>query len=212
MTYLNDQILKNLKDARQRKGFSQRELSSKSGVPQSHISKIESGAVDLRVSSLVALARVLDLELELVPKKTVPAIKSIVRSSTSADVVSVQKQVQREMAQYKRAIDSINQMPSIANSDLEKLRKVTSNIERFKLDNASLKSIASSRKAIEEVMKQSPANQSKEAIDRSSDIQKTIKNALRQMSSLQSSLAHSNPIQEAMESKPAYNLDEGDNE
>ena len=30
---------------------------------------------------LVALARVLDLELELVPKKAVPAVKSIVRSS-----------------------------------------------------------------------------------------------------------------------------------
>jgi transcriptional regulator with XRE-family HTH domain len=81
MTYLNDQTLKSLREARQRKGFSQRELSAKSGLPQSHISKIESGAVDLRVSRLVALARVLDLELELVPKKAVPAVKSIVRSS-----------------------------------------------------------------------------------------------------------------------------------
>lgn len=86
MTYLNEQILKSLKDARKRKGLSQRELSAKSGVPQSHISKIESGGVDLRVSSLVALARVLGLELELVPRQTVPAVKSIVRSSVSADV------------------------------------------------------------------------------------------------------------------------------
>lgn len=85
MTYLNDQILQSLKEARQRKGFSQRELSAKSGVPQSHISKIESGAVDLRVSSLIALARVLDLELELVPRKTIPAIKSIVRRSGGLD-------------------------------------------------------------------------------------------------------------------------------
>lgn len=89
MSYLNDQILKSLREARQRKGFSQRELSAKSGVPQSHISRIESGAVDLRVSSLVALARVLDLELELVPRKTLPAVKSIVRSSMSADSGSV---------------------------------------------------------------------------------------------------------------------------
>ena len=87
MGYLNDQILKSLKEARRRKGFSQRELSARSGVPQSHISKIESGAVDLRISSLIALARVLDLELELVPKKSIPAVKSIVRSSMSAEVV-----------------------------------------------------------------------------------------------------------------------------
>ena len=80
--YLNDQILKSLREARQRKGFSQRELSAKSGVPQSHISKIENGSVDLRISSLVALARVLGQELALVPKKSVPAVMSIVRSST----------------------------------------------------------------------------------------------------------------------------------
>ena len=95
MTYLNDQIIKSLREARQRKGFSQRELSAKSGVPQSHISKIENGDVDLRVSSLVALARVLDLEIELVPKKAVPAVKSIVRRSTSADLVYAQKMIQK---------------------------------------------------------------------------------------------------------------------
>jgi|SRR5690554_2386415 transcriptional regulator with XRE-family HTH domain len=81
MSYVTEQILENLRDARVRKGFSQRELSARSGVPQSHISKIESGSVDLRVSSLIALARVLDLELLVVPKKAVPAIQSIIRSS-----------------------------------------------------------------------------------------------------------------------------------
>lgn len=100
MTYLNDQILESLREARQRKGFSQRELSAKSGVPQSHISKIENGAVDLRVSSLVALARVLDLELELVPKKTVPAVKSIVRSSTNNDAQAYSQETEAPLPAY----------------------------------------------------------------------------------------------------------------
>lgn len=81
MSYVTEQILESLREARIRKGFSQRELSTRSGVPQSHISKIESGGVDLRISSLIALARVLDLELFVAPKKSVPAIKSIIRSS-----------------------------------------------------------------------------------------------------------------------------------
>ena len=212
MTYLNDRILKNLREARQRKGFSQRELSAKSGVPQSHISKIESGAVDLRVSSLVALARVLDLELELVPKKTVPAVKSIVRSSTSADVAYAQKHIQREIEQYKQAVASITQIPSIANSDLEKLRKAVSDIEHFKLDNSALKAIFSARKALEELKSQSSANQLKEAMEQSNGVQEAMKKAVRQMNSLRNSLAHSNPIQEAMELKPAYSLDGGDDE
>lgn len=81
MGYATEHILESLREARVRKGFSQRELSARSGVPQSHISKIESGSVDLRMSSLIALARVLDLELLIAPKKSVPAIKSIIRSS-----------------------------------------------------------------------------------------------------------------------------------
>ena len=81
MAYINDQILDALRKARARMGLSQRELSARSGVPQSHISKIEAGGVDLRLSSLIALARVLDLELFLASKKSMPAIKSIIRSS-----------------------------------------------------------------------------------------------------------------------------------
>ena len=126
-----------------------RELSAKSGVPQSHISKIENGAVDL--------------ELERVSKKTVPAVKSIVRSSTSADLANAQKMIQREMDQYRKAIASATQFSSVANSDLEKLRKAVADIGRFKLDNSALKAIESSRNAIEKAMKQSPLNQLKKA-------------------------------------------------
>ncbi len=79
MSYLTEYIASTLKAARETKGFSQRELGKSAGVPQSHISKIENGAVDLRLSSLIGLARVLDLELMLVPRKAVPAVRSIIR-------------------------------------------------------------------------------------------------------------------------------------
>lgn len=81
MDYATEYIASSLRSAREAKGFSQRELSAKSGVPQGHISKIENGTVDLRTSTLVALARVLDLELSLVPRRSVPAVNSIIRSS-----------------------------------------------------------------------------------------------------------------------------------
>lgn len=81
MSYAIEHIARALRKAREAKGLSQRELGKKAGVPQGHISKIENGAVDLRVSSLVALARTLDLELALAPRKVVPALKSLARSS-----------------------------------------------------------------------------------------------------------------------------------
>ena len=42
-----DHIATILRDARHKNSLSQRDLSAVSGVPQSHISKIEKGAVDL---------------------------------------------------------------------------------------------------------------------------------------------------------------------
>lgn len=59
--------------------MSQRALAKLSHVPQSHISKIESGAVDLRLSSLVEIARSLGLEVALVPRQKFAAVQSIVR-------------------------------------------------------------------------------------------------------------------------------------
>jgi len=57
-----------LRTARVREGLTQRELGRLAGVPQSHISKIESGAVDLRLSSILAIAQVLGLTLTLEPR------------------------------------------------------------------------------------------------------------------------------------------------
>ena len=81
MNHVTEHIARALKTARETKKLRQRELGRKAGVPQGHISRIENGAVDLRVSSLIALARVLDLELKLVPRKSLPAVKSLVRRS-----------------------------------------------------------------------------------------------------------------------------------
>ena len=79
MIYALAAISNSLKKARLTKGLSQRALSAAAGIPQSHISKIEAGAVDLRLSSLIELARTLDLELALIPRSHVPAVRSLVR-------------------------------------------------------------------------------------------------------------------------------------
>lgn len=87
MNYVTKQLGGTLKAARKAKGLSQRALSEKTGMPQSHISKIENGAIDLRVSSLVELGRVLGLELMLVPRKATPAVQSIVRTNAESESV-----------------------------------------------------------------------------------------------------------------------------
>lgn len=81
MPYSLDYLVSELKKARKQKGLSQRELGAKLGVPQSHLSKIEKGSVDIQASTLIELSRLLDFELLLVPRNLAPAFKAMLRSS-----------------------------------------------------------------------------------------------------------------------------------
>jgi transcriptional regulator with XRE-family HTH domain len=67
-----------LVSARKRNGWSQRELGRRVGLPQVHISQIESGKVVPRFNTLLDLVRVLDFDLLLVPRPLVPAIEAMV--------------------------------------------------------------------------------------------------------------------------------------
>lgn len=74
-----NEIIKTLKSARLEKKLKQSELGSKLGLPQSHISKIEQGATDPRLSTVTDMARLLDLELLPVPRAMLPAIRAMIR-------------------------------------------------------------------------------------------------------------------------------------
>lgn len=84
MPHAIKELVATLRQARVRKGLTQRGLSAKTGVPQSHISRIESGAVDIRVASLIELARTLELELVLVPRQHMTAVRAITRDDRLA--------------------------------------------------------------------------------------------------------------------------------
>ncbi|MBL4904198.1 MAG: helix-turn-helix transcriptional regulator [Desulfocapsa sp.] len=70
-------IIQTLKSARQKKGLTQAELGKKLGLPQSHISKIEQELTNPQLSTLRDMARILDLELTLVPRSMLPAVRSL---------------------------------------------------------------------------------------------------------------------------------------
>lgn len=76
-----EEIVAELANARKARGLTQKELGESVGWPQSHVSKFEKGDNDIRLSGLIELARALELELALVPRKSVPAVQSIVRQT-----------------------------------------------------------------------------------------------------------------------------------
>jgi transcriptional regulator with XRE-family HTH domain len=68
-----------LRRARTDRKLSQVELAAKLGVTQGTISRAEAGR-DLRLGTLVEIARFLDLEPVLVPRRLIPAIEAILAS------------------------------------------------------------------------------------------------------------------------------------
>lgn len=79
MKYNTEELAAVLREARKRAGLTQKELGQKTRIPQSHVSRIENGDVDVRASSLVEIARVLGLELMLVPRELVSAMEGLMR-------------------------------------------------------------------------------------------------------------------------------------
>lgn len=77
MAYIQGQV----RIARESKGLTQADLGSRIGQPQSAVSRIERGG-DLRVSTLLEMARVLEMEPMLIPKHLVPGVQALVGHAT----------------------------------------------------------------------------------------------------------------------------------
>ncbi len=58
------QIGNNLRAERSRLNWSQEELAEKTGLQRQHISKIEKGLIDMRISTLVPILQALNIKFE----------------------------------------------------------------------------------------------------------------------------------------------------
>lgn len=199
MGYATEYIASTLKAARESKGLSQRELHGKAGVPQGHISKIENGAVDLRLSSLVALARILDLELMLVPRKAASAVQSIVRSSERTGGKGGENG-RRAASELKRLQDSIARLTGtgLFPKELAQIRREVRELRHFRLASPEIEAIRAASHALK-TLRNDPENPD------------ALRETLSQLQSMRNALAQGSANVPQMESaRPAYGLDEDD--
>ena len=162
---------------------------------------VEKGAVDLKLSSLVEIARALGLEIKLVPRNALPAVDGAVR----AHVTSVET---------SRALNLLNQQAQIADRikanfpdllpQVEAFQNVLRSIPRLQFDPAQLK-------ALDEALK--PAKRLTSIIEGQGGVVALAKrleeatSALRQFRNMQ--VQHA-PLIEAARPRPAYRLEEDD--
>ena len=74
-------LLLELKGIRKQKHLSQIRVSELIRMPQGHLSNIENGKVDPKLSSVMEIARVLDHELILVPRSSLALVNSVLKGS-----------------------------------------------------------------------------------------------------------------------------------
>ena len=152
MAYKTEYLRQQLRAAREGQKMSQRELSARSGLTQSHISQIERGAMEPGLASLVDVARALDLEIVLAPKKLMPAIRNILEStSASGDMLtSGQRKLvgrfERWMAQHRKAFGTISEADSFRDSlallrhlplsaeELDSFKAIADHLEQWQAD------------------------------------------------------------------------------
>ncbi|NRP75763.1 hypothetical protein ILFOPFJJ_06686 [Ensifer psoraleae] len=149
MVYKTEHITQQIRAAREAQQISQRELSARSGLTQSHISQIERGTMEPGLSKLVDVARALDLEIVLAPKKLMPAVRNILESASASGEVLTSDQrklvgrLERWFAQYKDAVAPASEADAFKNSlallrhlplsadELDRLRQATERLENI---------------------------------------------------------------------------------
>jgi len=197
MSYAIEEIAETLRSAREASGLSQRELSARSGVPQGHISKIENGAVDLRLSSLVELARVLDLELVLVPRKSLSAVQAIVRSTGGeTNGGDVQRRAGRELMGLKNIVNNLPEQ-AIPRNEFDQFVRVLRELEHFRLSKSDLDTIRNATSVIKN-------------IESSPETWSAVRQSLNAVQTLRNFIAHGRDGSEHEAIRPAYSLDEDD--
>lgn len=73
-------LYKKITELRRKQELSQRELAKRLHVPQSYLSKVESGKLDMGLANFVDVVRYLGAEVMIVPASMVPIISAMMSS------------------------------------------------------------------------------------------------------------------------------------
>ncbi|WP_018240696.1 helix-turn-helix domain-containing protein [Ensifer sp. BR816] len=169
MAYKTEHITQQLRAAREAQKMSQRELSARSGLTQSHISQIERGTMEPGLGSLVDAARALDLEVILAPKKLMPAIRNILDStSVSTDVLTSDQRklvgrLDRWFAQHRGAFASASEADTFKDSlallrhlplpaeEMDTFKEATARLDRWQDDPPSRQELSRIAHAVRQI-------------------------------------------------------------
>ncbi len=193
MSYQRESLILQAREVREASGVSQRALSERAGLTQSHISQIESGKMEPGLSSFIDMTRALDLELMLVPKKLVPAVLGLVKAQATPDMhVHAGQPNDKRFARAERLVKKMKQLYG-SSADLDRIEEMLHFLRRVNLSDQEMQLV---RELIARL----------ERYQASEQAAPIVRDIAQNLQRLRNSIAHGAPS----EPRPAYSLDEGE--
>lgn len=193
MSYQSESLTAQAREVREASGVSQRALSERAGLTQSHISQIESGKMEPGLSSFIDMTRALDLELMLVPKKLVPAVLGMVKAQATPDMhIHAGQANDKRFARAERLIKKMKQFYG-SSADLDRIMEMLRFLRQVNLSDQEMQLV---RELIARL----------ERYQASEQPAPIVRDIAQNLQRLRNSIAHGR----SSEPRPAYSLDDGD--
>jgi len=193
MGYKSEHLVGQVREVREAFGLSQRALSDRTGQTQSHISQIESGKMEPGLASFIDMARALDLEVVLVPKKLLPAINGLMRAQATPDMrIHAGQPNDKRFARAERLVKKLKSLYGTS-ADLDRIDEYLRFLRRVNLSDGEMQVVRGEMDRLERY----------QTGPQSAQVVKDIATALQR---LRNTIAHARPS----EAGPAYSLDGGD--
>jgi transcriptional regulator with XRE-family HTH domain len=193
MAYQSENLIAQVREVREASGVSQRALSERAGLTQSHISQIESGKMEPGLSSFIDLTRALDLEVMLVPKKLVSAVLGLVKAQATPDMhIHAGQLNDKRFARAERLVKKMKHLYG-SSADLDRMEETLRFLRRANLSDQEMQ-------LVRELIARLERHQS------SVQAAPILHDIAQNLQRLRNSIAHPVPS----EPRAAYSLDDGD--
>lgn len=204
MSYAASELLSQLRAARLAQGLSQRELGERIGLPQSNIARLESGGTDPSLSKIIELARALDLDLQLIPRKALPAIHGTMRANELA--IDPYDATIRALQSIRNLGNALARLEPPQFEISEDLRKTLANLERLRFDQTQFR-------ALNDAIK--PLQRSLERMQETGFVptewERRTRESEARLRDLRNRMAHGAPLDQS-HLKPAFSLEDDDDD
>lgn len=193
MSYQSESLIAQAREVREASGVSQRALSERAGLTQSHISQIESSKMEPGLSSFIDMTRALDLELMLVPKRLVPAVLSLVKAQATPDLhIHAGQPNDKRFARAERLVKKMKHLYG-SSADLDRIEETLRFLRRVSLGDQEMQLVRDLIARLERY----------QASDQAAPVVRDIAQNLQR---LRNSIAH----RVSTEPRPAYSLNGDD--